>query len=239
MEILKSVNKEGINFEVINLKADDSLKNKSGFENGILHISGQITINFQGVIYEKKRENPLDQIGTFVHLNAEDNCIITTNDNAQVAVIDVENEKNFESKIYHATDIDEVMISSEKLEGKDVRTIRNIVDMGTEPNANIVIGEVISGAGCWSSYPPHSHEQPELYYYKFNHPSGFGISVVDESATIVRENDVTIIPGNLIHPQSSAPGYQMYYIWVIRNLKDNLWSERAYAKEHAHLLEEM
>lgn len=238
MELVKKISEEGIDFCVINLKAGDNFHNVTGVENGILHIAGQITINCNGDKYTKERVNPFDQRGTFIHLNKFDNCAITTANEAQIVVIDIANNKLFNTKIYHEKDITEIILDTPKLEGKDKRKIRNIVDMGTEPDANIIIGEVISDAGCWSSYPPHFHEQPELYFYKFNHQKGFGISVVGDNAKVVTNDDITIIPGNLPHPQSSAPGYKMYYVWVIRNLEGNPWNERNYVKCHQHLLED-
>ena len=38
----------------------------------------------------------------------------------------------------------------------------------------MVLGEVLNLPGKWSSYPPHHHPQPEVYFYRFDYPDGFG-----------------------------------------------------------------
>lgn len=106
------------------------------------------------------------------------------------------------------------------------RTIRTI--LGPDDDAGrLVLGETINPPGNWSSYPPHKHDRnappeevalEELYYYRFKPEGGFGVQLIyddrDERAQIVRDGDVVPIPSGY-HPVVAAPGYSLYYLWVM------------------------
>jgi 5-deoxy-glucuronate isomerase len=106
------------------------------------------------------------------------------------------------------------------------RSIRTI--LGPEDDAGrLLVGETINPPGNWSSYPPHKHDRhappeevalEELYYYRFKPEGGFGVQLLyddrDERARIVRDGDVVAIPSGY-HPVVAAPGYSLYYLWVM------------------------
>ena len=69
------------------------------------------------------------------------------------------------------------------------RTVRTVFDGENAPYSNMVLGEVINHPGRWSSYPPHDHPHPEIYYYRFFPKQGFGFSVLDEDAFVVHDGD--------------------------------------------------
>jgi 5-deoxy-glucuronate isomerase len=106
------------------------------------------------------------------------------------------------------------------------RSIRTI--LGPEDDAGrLLVGETINPPGNWSSYPPHKHDRhappeevalEEVYYYRFKPEPGFGVQLIyddrDERAQIVRDGDVVAIPSGY-HPVVAAPGYSLYYLWVM------------------------
>lgn len=94
---------------------------------------------------------------------------------------------------------------------------------------HLLIGETFNYPGQWSSYPPHRHDQhnppeqyrlEEFYLYKLKPEQGFGIQRIynDErtldKAFVVENNDVVIFKQGY-HPVVAAPGYQLYYLWVL------------------------
>jgi 5-deoxy-glucuronate isomerase len=87
----------------------------------------------------------------------------------------------------------------------------------------MVIGEIITWPGKWSSYPPHAHRHPEIYHYRFCPTTGFGVSFIGDQPHLTRDGYTTYISGDLTHAQCAAPGYAMYYIWVIRHLPGDPW----------------
>ena len=96
---------------------------------------------------------------------------------------------------------------------------------------SIVVREVYTPAGNWSSYPAHKHDerildangtvlepiQEETYFYKFEKKGAYAIQQVytqdrslDEIAK-ARHNDVMMIPKGF-HPVVAAHGFNCYYL---------------------------
>ena len=86
-------------------------------------------------------------------------------------------------------------------------------DHDISPESNMVLGEVLNDRGNWSGYLPHRHPQPETYFFKFDHPEGFGASFVGDQVFKSTDESFSAIPGGELHPQAVAPGYQMYTCW--------------------------
>ena len=112
-----------------------------------------------------------------------------------------------------------------------------------------MLGETINPPGNWSSYPPHKHDRhappeevalEEVYYYRFKPDGGFGVQLIyddrDERALIVRDGDVVAIPSGY-HPVVAAPGYTLYYLWVMagegRQLAPFFDARHAWVQEQA------
>lgn len=110
--------------------------------------------------------------------------------------------------------------------GNWARTVRTI--LGPEHAAGrLLLGETINPPGNWSSYPPHRHDREtpgeevrleEVYLFKVDPPEGFGVQIrYDEAATeafTVRDGDAAVIRTGY-HPVVAAPGYSLYYLWVM------------------------
>jgi 5-deoxy-glucuronate isomerase len=90
----------------------------------------------------------------------------------------------------------------------------------------LIIVEVYTPSGNWSSFPPHKHDVhnppgevdlEEIYYYRIEKPEGFAIQRVytrdkklDETIT-VRDGELVLIPEGY-HPVAAAHGYNVYYL---------------------------
>ena len=96
-----------------------------------------------------------------------------------------------------------------------------------------MLGEVVTLPGGWSSYPPHHHPQPEIYHYRFTHPQGFGHAEHGDDVFKVRQYDTIRIQAGNDHAQVAAPGYGMYYAWVIRHLPGQPYDVPEFTAEHA------
>ena len=97
------------------------------------------------------------------------------------------------------------------------------------PAAHLYIGEAFVPSGNHASYPPHRHDfdnlpvevdMEEIYFFRFNPEQGYGIqriytddNSIDFTCT-VKQNDTTLIPRGY-HPVINAPGYTMYYLWIM------------------------
>ena len=94
------------------------------------------------------------------------------------------------------------------------------------PADRLLIVEVYTPSGNWSSYPPHKHDVhnppyevdlEEIYYYRVDHPAGYAIQKlytpdrhIDETMT-VRDGQLVIVPEGY-HPVVAAHGYNVYYL---------------------------
>jgi 5-deoxy-glucuronate isomerase len=94
------------------------------------------------------------------------------------------------------------------------------------PAHRLMVVEVFTPAGNWSSYPPHKHDAhnppaevdlEEIYYYRIERPEGYAIQKVytpdrriDETLT-VRDGELVLIPEGY-HPVVAAHGYNVYYL---------------------------
>lgn len=90
----------------------------------------------------------------------------------------------------------------------------------------LLIVEVYTPGGNWSSYPPHKHDVhampleadlEELYYYRVDRPEGFAIQKIyttdrrlDHTLT-VHDGEMVRIPEGY-HPVVAAHGYNVYYL---------------------------
>jgi 5-deoxy-glucuronate isomerase len=128
--------------------------------------------------------------------------------------------------------------------GRTERTVHNIL-MEDRPAESLLVTEVLTPAGNWSSYPPHKHDTDdppretyleETYYHRMAHPKGFAVQLVytgDRSldeAIHVRDGDVVSVPRGY-HPVAAGPGYDLYYLnvagprrrWLITTDPDHHW----------------
>lgn len=110
-----------------------------------------------------------------------------------------------------------------------------VFDYESAPWSNMVLGEALNCPGKWSSYPPHHHPQPEVYFYRFDHPQGFGAGFGNGEIYKTQHNGLSII-NHGFHSQAAAPGYAMCYMWGIRHLDGDPWRKtRIDDPEHAWL----
>lgn len=129
--------------------------------------------------------------------------------------------------------------------GTNARRVRNILPE-TEPAESLLITEVLTPSGHWSSYPPHRHDEDageamtlleETYYHRIEPPQGFAFQRVytddrslDETMC-VEDGDVVLVPRGY-HPVGAPHGYELYYLnvmagprrqWVFHNDPAHEW----------------
>jgi 5-deoxy-glucuronate isomerase len=134
-------------------------------------------------------------------------------------------------------------------QGANTRHINNIAMEAREVADSLLVTEVFTPAGNWSSYPSHRHDEDdfprmtyleETYYMRLNPAQGFGIQRVytedgslDETMA-VKNHDVTLVPKGH-HPCGAPYGYEMYYLnvmagprrnWRFQNDPDHDWIYR-------------
>lgn len=112
--------------------------------------------------------------------------------------------------------------------GTNLRRVVNILPE-TEPAESLLVVEVITPGGNWSSYPPHKHDSDalpaessleETYYHRLNPAQGFAFQRIytdDRSIdeTIAVENGDCVMVPRGYHPVGAPHGYDLYYLNVM------------------------
>lgn len=231
-------NKTLMDFGILILESGTEEINLENKERAYLLLSGEITLEWGNNIETIRRDSYFDEAPWCLHLPAGELVKIKAqSDKCEISVTKTYNNYKFDAKLYTDKDCRVEYFGKGTMGETSTRICRTIFDYSSAPYANLVVGELINYPGKWSSYPPHHHPQPEIYFYKFDHEQGFGFSEFGEEVYKVKSNDVYIIDEEVTHAQVAAPGYAMYYIWVIRNLENNPFGERIYIPEHKWLLD--
>ena len=113
---------------------------------------------------------------------------------------------------------------------------RQVVDIlpPAAPAHRLLVCEVFTPAGNWSSYPPHKHDvnRPsgevkleEVYYYRFAEREGFGFQRLYDAKTdrtlTVTHGDVVLIKSGY-HPFVTAHGFNAYYLNVLAGTRRSM-----------------
>jgi 5-deoxy-glucuronate isomerase len=109
--------------------------------------------------------------------------------------------------------------------GNATRQIIDILPPTAEAD-RLLVCEVLTPAGNWSSYPPHKHDRhrppieadlEETYYYRFRKSDGYGIQRL-YTAEDREEQVLRVVHGDLVlvregyHPFVASPGVDAYYL---------------------------
>jgi 5-deoxy-glucuronate isomerase len=118
---------------------------------------------------------------------------------------------------------------TERGKGANTRFINNIATENEDYCDSLLVTEVFTPAGHWSSYPSHRHDEDdfprityleETYYHRLNPADGFGVQrVYTDGGTLnetmaVRDGDVVLVPRGH-HPCGAPYGFEMYYLNVM------------------------
>jgi 5-deoxy-glucuronate isomerase len=115
--------------------------------------------------------------------------------------------------------------------GQSSRQVNNFCTPASFPADKMIVVEVLTPGGNWSSYPPHKHDEQrpdemeleEVYYFEVDGEQGLGYQRVYSSGpdrqidvlAEVRSGDVVLVPYGYHGPSMAAPGYDLYYLNVM------------------------
>lgn len=205
-------------------------------ETAILLVQGKIEYQWEGKTVLAERKSWLNDFPYCLHIPKGVIATVVGVEDSEIIIQCTTNDRVFESKMYAPDDVQKTVSCDGLWENTAVRDVITIFDYNNAPYSNMVIGEVYCRQGRWWSYIPHSHPQPEVYYYKFLSEEGFGACFLGDKAYTIKDGSYGCIEGGLIHPQVTAPGYPMYNCWMIRHLDGNPWTTRVDDTRFTHLL---
>ena len=120
-------------------------------------------------------------------------------------------------------------------EGPNTRWINNIAMENEDYADSLLVTEVFTPAGNWSSYPSHRHDEDdfprityleETYYHRINPAQGWAVQrVYTDDGTLdevmaVKDGDVVLVPRGH-HPCGAPHGFELYYLNVMAGPRRN------------------
>ncbi|MBM4353264.1 MAG: 5-deoxy-glucuronate isomerase [Deltaproteobacteria bacterium] len=226
----------GIDFGVLRLSRGEEYLDDPSRETALLLLDGSVELAVDGAVFRAERSSLFDQDPSAVHHAAGTMCCVRALSACELVVVSTRSSGLFPPAFFDASSMVETEHRDrDLLDGTSHRIVRTVFDGRNRPDAGLVLGEVVTLPGRWSSYPPHHHPQPEIYHYRFDHPSGFGFCQLGEDVVTVRQGDTVKILDMNDHAQVAAPGYAMFYVWVIRHLPGQPYRTPEFSPEHAWL----
>jgi 5-deoxy-glucuronate isomerase len=183
------------------------------------------------------RKNVFEGAAHALYLPRRSKFSITAEESGEFAVAWVPTDQDHEPCLIKPEDV------SISVRGGDnvSRQINDLLPPGA-PVHRLVLVEVYTPSGNWSSYPPHKHDVhmedeqgnlleadlEEVYFYKIDKPDGYAYQRVytDETSPLHKagypidvliraENNCAVLVPEGYHPVASAPGYTTYYLNVL------------------------
>jgi 5-deoxy-glucuronate isomerase len=208
-----------MDFGILSLGDGQEWRSGEADEKAFLLMGGEVEFAWPGGGTVASRASLLDESPSVLHLPAGAEARIKAgSQGAELCVLRTENPSPFRSRLYAPGECRGEERGKGTMRETSTRIVRTVIDDSNAPHANLVIGEVVCAPGKWSSYPPHHHPQPEIYHYRFLPGCGFGLTAIGDRAFLLGDKDTILIREGQIHPQVTAPGYAMWYLWAIRHL---------------------
>lgn len=222
---------EVIGFDKILLNPGESIDLSSGeYELGLVILSGtgDIIAGEFKALDKGKRNDVFSGKPTTIYMPKETDYTVKAKGYMplEIAVCKVKADKKYEPFVVEPEEV----ISQHRGQLNWQRDVNDIITTKYEGKVDkIVLGETYGCPGQWSSYPSHKHDtdrlpyevnMEEIYHFKVNPSQGFGIQVMYNDDFTLNEsymvrNDDTIAIKEGYHPVAAAPGYSIYYLWVM------------------------
>jgi len=174
-----------------------------------------------GPVQMGKRKDVFDGFPYTVYLPAGNKIVFTAETACEIAECRVPSSAEFEPRLILPSEV------SSTLRGGG-NASRQIVDImpPSFPADRLMVIEVYTPGGNWSSYPPHKHDVhsppaevdlDEIYYYRIRQPEGFALQRLysrqnPTGQTIQARDGDTVLVRSGFHPVVAGPGYDVYYL---------------------------
>jgi len=242
-----------VGFKVVKLKNGQSYCNiQAGRETCLVLVAGTASITAGGHKFNQigGRVSPFeDRAPGAVYVPADTEYTVTAHGDTELAVCTAPGQPGRTPRLIADTD----MPRETRGCGTNTRHVRNILPE-SKPADSLLVVEVITPGGNWSSYPPHKHDTDtpgeetfleETYYHRTQPEQGFAFQRIytdDRSLdeTLCVENGDVVLAPRGYHPVGAPHGYDLYYLnvmagperrWMFKNDPAHEWIIAADAKK--------
>lgn len=215
---------EYLAFEVRNLAAGErNSGDTGGRELGMVVLGGRCAVESSRGSWEHigARAHVFQGLPYALYLPVATHFTVAAETNCQLAFCYCRAEEPYPARLVAPGDIEMEIRGG----GNATRQINHILKPDF-PAQRLLIVEVFTPSGNWSSYPPHKHDVhnppgevdlEEIYYYRIDRPEGYAIQKVYtrdrrlDATLTVRDGELVLIPEGY-HPVVAAHGYNAYYL---------------------------
>jgi 5-deoxy-glucuronate isomerase len=220
-----------VGFEVYRLAGGRALhRSTGGREACLVLLAGKASVSAGGEDFGVigGRSSPFEPDPWSVYVPARSEWTVTAQGECELAVCTAPAEGRLPARLIGPGKVGQETRGT----GTNTRHVRNILPE-SEPAESLLVVEVITPSGHWSSYPPHKHDRDDLpreslleetYYHRLSPPQGFAFQRVytddrslDETMAF-EDGDVVLVPKGY-HPVGAAHGYDLYYLNVMAGPK--------------------
>ncbi|MEK8126594.1 5-deoxy-glucuronate isomerase [Paenibacillus filicis] len=234
-----------VGFSVYKLEAGQTLKKATGDkEVCLVLLTGRGHVRTEKASFENigQRMSVFEKIPPYsVYVPSQDSYEIEAVTTLEVAVCEAPGQGSLEARLIAPEQVGVEIRGSGNME----RQIHNILPE-QEPADSLLVVEVFTPNGHWSSYPPHKHDRDalpeesyleETYYFRVEPEQGFALQRVytDDlslnEVLAVKNEEAVLVPKGY-HPVSAPPGYEVYYLnvmagptrtWKFHNDPNHAW----------------
>ncbi|QKG20688.1 5-deoxy-glucuronate isomerase [Actinomadura verrucosospora] len=196
------------------------------FEMIVLPLAGSCAVECDGERFELDgRADVFSRVSDFAYVPRD--ARVTVRGRGRFALTAARCQARLEPRYGRAEDVPVELRGA----GTASRQVNNFGTPEGFPFAEKLIAcEVLTPGGCWSSFPPHKHDEEgpdeavleEIYYFEVSGDGGMAyqrvygtperpIDVLAE----VRGGDVVLIPHGWHGPSMAVPGHDLYYLNVM------------------------
>ena len=215
-----------VGFEVFDLAPGQSLERSfEDREQCLLLLSGRASVRVAGRDLGPigAREDPFAGKPFAVYVPPRAEVRLTAETHCELAAGSALATGRYAPRVIRPEDVHEEVRGT----GTNTRYVYDVLPESAEAESLLVV-EVRTPGGHWSSYPPHKHDAAfggesqleEIYYHRLSRPGGFAFQRVftddrslDETMS-VEDRDLVLVPRGH-HPVSAPHGFDLYYLNVM------------------------
>ncbi|KTD04464.1 5-dehydro-2-deoxygluconokinase [Fluoribacter gormanii] len=230
---INPLSNDSMNFSSIKLNAGQKYLFNEHYEFAALLMTGSVEFHFAHQRQHVARYDYFSQEPIVLHCSSGQTAAVEALTDCEILLIETENDASFDPLLFNQSNLLELdNRGKDILDDTSYRIVRTVFDKRNRPESNLVVGEIITFQGRWSSYPSHYHDQPEIYHYRFSEPQGYAFGENGNEVLRIENYDTYRIANGQTHAHCAAPGYALYTLWFIRHLKDNPYTTPTFIKEH-------
>jgi 5-deoxy-glucuronate isomerase len=214
-----------LSFRIERLRDGEQVSRQTdGEEIALVPLGGRCAVESDGERWELgERESVFDGMPWALYLPRDTEYTLVALGDVEVAVSGALADEQLEPRLLTPDEVEIEVRGS----GNATRQINHIIKPEF-PAQRLLVVEVFTPAGNWSSYPPHKHDEDrppgevvleEVYYYRIpsEPPGAFAVQRLyspqhgTDLTETVRDGDIMLVPHGY-HTTAAAHGYHLYYL---------------------------